>query len=41
MVSGIMKSIQLKIIAGILGILDRNYRRERTFEKLIRTRREY
>ena len=40
MVSGIMKSIQLKIITGILGILNRNYRGERPFEKLTRTYQE-
>ena len=34
MVSGIMKSIQLKIITGILGILNRSYRGKKTFEKL-------
>ena len=30
-----MQSIQLKIITGIPGILNRNYRRERTFCKLV------
>lgn len=40
MVPGIMKSIQLKIITRILGILYRNYRGEITFEKLKRTYQE-